>query len=115
MNKIVVYGIKNCDSMKKAFNFLDKHNVRYDFHNFKKDGLDISLLESICKHVDLEVLINKRGTTYRKLNAQGLSDIHLPIVVENPSIIKRPLMVVYNEKGEVSKVYVGLQDMEKLL
>ncbi|MGF2686395.1 ArsC family reductase [Marinobacter sp. DUT-3] len=98
-----IYGIKNCDTVKKARKWLDEQGVRYDFHDFKKDGLDDTLLSRLEQSVGWETLLNRRGTTWRKLpedvrdtiDAQSAHDVML----ENPSIIKRP---VVEHEGNVS-------------
>lgn len=98
-----MYGIKNCDTVKKARKWLDDHGIAYDFHDFKKDGLSSDKLSQWQQAVGWEALLNKRGTTWRKLpdevrdtiSAQSAHDIML----ENPSIIKRP---VVEHEGSVS-------------
>lgn len=98
-----IYGIKNCDTVKKARKWLDEQGVPYDFHDFRKDGLDGPLLSRLEQSVGWETLLNRRGTTWRKLpedvrdtiDAQSAHDIML----ENPSIIKRP---VVEHEGNVS-------------
>lgn len=98
-----LYGIKNCDTVKKARKWLDENGIGYDFHDFKKDGLDSGLLSQWEQAVGWETLLNRRGTTWRKLpdevrdtiSAQSAHDIML----ENPSIIKRP---VVDRDGEIS-------------
>ncbi|MEX0605998.1 MAG: ArsC family reductase [Marinobacter sp.] len=91
-----LYGIKNCDTVKKARQWLDESGVAYDFHDFKKDGLTAELLERWERAVGWETLLNRRGTTWRKLpdevrdtmNPQSAHDVML----DNPSIIKRPVV-----------------------
>ncbi|AOY88220.1 arsenate reductase [Marinobacter salinus] len=91
-----IYGIKNCDTVKKARKWLDEQGISYEFHDFKKEGLDDTLLNRWEKAVGWEALINRRGTTWRKLpdevrdtiSAQSAHDI----MIENPSIIKRPVV-----------------------
>lgn len=98
-----IYGIKNCDTVKKARKWLDEQGIAYEFHDFRKDGLDDALLSYWEEAVGWEILINRRGTTWRKLpdevrdtiSAQSAHDIML----ENPSIIKRP---VVEHEGSVS-------------
>ncbi len=98
-----IYGIKNCDTVKKARKWLDEQGVPYNFHDFRKDGLDGTLLSRLEQSVGWETLLNRRGTTWRKLpedvrdtiDAQSAHDIML----ENPSIIKRP---VVEHEGNVS-------------
>ncbi|MGF2736060.1 ArsC family reductase [Marinobacter sp. DUT-1] len=91
-----LYGIKNCDTVKKARKWLDDQGISYDFHDFKKDGLSSEKLSEWEQAIGWEPLLNRRGTTWRKLpdevrdtiSAQSAHDIML----ENPSIIKRPVV-----------------------
>ncbi|MDX1633427.1 MAG: ArsC family reductase [Marinobacter sp.] len=98
-----LYGIKNCDTVKKARKWLDDAGIAYDFHDFKKDGLDPELLARWETAAGWETLLNRRGTTWRKLpdevrdNIDSLSAHEL--MLANPSIIKRP---VVEHQGEVS-------------
>ena len=95
----VVYGIPNCDTVKKARVWLEEHGVEFEFHDFKKAGVNDKLIEDWLKDVPLDQLINKRGTTWR-----GLSDVHkaeagttagaIALMIHKPSIIKRPVIVV---------------------
>jgi len=91
-----LYGIKNCDTVKKARRWLDENGIAYDFHDFKKDGLTSEKLSEWEQAVGWEVLINKRGTTWRKLPEEVRDTIAAPsaheIMLENPSIIKRPVV-----------------------
>lgn len=94
----IIYGIKNCDTMKKAFNWLNDHQVSYQFHNYKIDGLSAELLSQLLKLVDWQSLLNTRGTTWRKLdetvrNQVDNQDAAIKIMLANPSILKRPLLV----------------------
>ncbi|AWW29938.1 arsenate reductase [Echinicola strongylocentroti] len=93
-----VYGIKNCDTMKKTFNLLEEEGIAYHFVDYKKTPPTQSLLESFLEKVPLDKLVNKRGTTYRKLSDDEKIKMDeeataLPILVENSSMIKRPVMV----------------------
>ncbi|WP_373001623.1 ArsC family reductase [Marinobacter sp.] len=95
-----LYGIKNCDTVKKARKWLDENGVDYQFHDFKKDGLNGELLSRWEKTLGWEALINRRGTTWRKLPEEvrdtiGAQSAH-EIMLENPSIIKRPVV----ERGD---------------
>lgn len=95
----VVYGIPNCDTVKKARVWLEEHGVPFEFHDFKKAGVNDKLIRDWLKDVPLEQLINKRGTTWR-----GLSEVHkaeagttagaIALMIHKPSIIKRPVVVV---------------------
>jgi arsenate reductase (glutaredoxin) len=93
---IRIYGIPNCDTMKKAFTWLKAHEIEYQFHNFKKEGLDASLLDGWIARVGWEPLLNRRGMMWRKLDDDIKANIDLnsarTIMLETPSIIKRPLL-----------------------
>ncbi|MDH5257891.1 MAG: ArsC family reductase [Gammaproteobacteria bacterium] len=111
-----LYGIPNCDTVKKARRWLDANDINYTFHNFKKDGLTESLLDNWFDNPGWEVLLNKRGTTWRKLPEEVKSTINevsaRSIMLENNSIIKRPvletgkqILVGFNE-DEYSKIFL---------
>ena len=91
-----IYGIKNCDTMKKAFAWLDDHGVRYDFHDYKKAGIDAARLKAWSKQVGWDTLLNTRGTTWRKLSPAQQANLDkakaLKLMSENPSLIKRPVL-----------------------
>ncbi|MCB1650847.1 MAG: ArsC family reductase [Alphaproteobacteria bacterium] len=91
-----IYGIKNCDTMKKAFTWLDEHKIAYTFHDYKKQGLDEAAFERALKQHGWENVINRRGTTWHKLPEATQKSMNaekaLEIARENPSIIKRPLL-----------------------
>lgn len=99
-----LYGIKNCDTVKKARKWLDENGVDYQFHDFKKDGLDDALLSCWEKALGWEALINRRGTTWRKLSEEVRDTMSAQtahaIMLENPSIIKRPVV----ERGDDVRV-----------
>ena len=92
-----LYGIPNCDTIKKARKWLDDKNVAYEFHDYKKAGIDRKTLENWCKEFGYETLINKRGTTWRKLDDQLKNNINetsaIKIMQENTSVIKRPVLI----------------------
>ena len=91
-----IYGIKNCDTMKKAFAWLDSHGVSYEFHDYKAAGIDVAHLTAWSKQVGWEALLNTRGTTWRKLSPtqQAHLDEHkaVKLMSEHPSLIKRPVL-----------------------
>ncbi len=93
---ITVYGIKNCDTMKKTFKWLDDHDVDYGFHDYKKAGIDDTALTHAIDAHGWENVINRRGTTWRKLpddiKTSMNADTAIKIAHENPSIIKRPII-----------------------
>jgi arsenate reductase len=91
-----IYGIKNCDTMKKAFAWLDGHRVAYEFHDYKAKGIDAAKLKAWSKAVGWETLLNTRGTTWRKLSPAQQANVDeakaIRLMVENPSLIKRPVL-----------------------
>ena len=91
-----IYGIKNCDTMKKAFAWLDGHGISYEFHDYKAAGIDVARLKDWSKQVGWEVLLNTRGTTWRKLSPTQQAHLDeskaLKLMSENPSLIKRPVL-----------------------
>ena len=93
---VTIYGIPNCDTMKKARAWLESHGVAYDFHDYKKAGIDRSRLESWSKKVGWETLLNRAGTTFRKLpdaDKQGVErDKAIDLMLAQPSLIKRPVL-----------------------
>jgi arsenate reductase (glutaredoxin) len=93
---ITIYGIKNCDTMKKARAWLDKHGVGYSFHDYKTAGIERERLERWCKKVGWEVLLNRAGTTFRKLPDKDKAGINankaLALMLAQPSMIKRPVL-----------------------
>jgi arsenate reductase len=93
---ITIYGIKNCDTMKKARAWLDKQGVEYAFHDYKTAGIERDRLERWSKKVDWETLLNRAGTTFKKLpdkDKQGLDERKaLALMVAQPSMIKRPVL-----------------------
>ena len=93
-----LYGIKNCDTMKKAWTWLDQHGVAYDFHDYKKAGVDRATLEGWAKQVGWEVLLNRAGTTFKRLpdaDKQGIDERKaIDLMLAQPSMIKRPVLDV---------------------
>ena len=93
---VTIYGIKNCDTMKKARAWLDAHDLAYEFHDYKIAGIDRATLEKWAKVVGWEVLLNRAGTTFRKLPEAartGLTETRaIQLMLEQPSMIKRPVL-----------------------
>ena len=93
---ITMYGIKNCDTIKKARNWLDKHGVSYAFHDYKAAGIDKARLERWCKDVGWETLLNRAGTTFRKLSDADKAELNerkaISLMLAQPSMIKRPVL-----------------------
>jgi arsenate reductase len=94
--KTIVYGIKNCDTMKKARAWLDANGVSYAFHDYKVAGIDRATLERWAASVGWETLINRAGTTFRKLPEQQKTNLTqakaIALMLEQPSMIKRPVL-----------------------
>lgn len=92
-----VYGIRNCDTVKKALAWLDGHGTPYTFHDFKKEALTPALLDGWLKAVGWELLLNRKGTTWRGLPDKVRETIDArsarQLMLENPAIIKRPVVV----------------------
>jgi len=99
-----IYGIRNCDTMKKAFAWLDSHGIAYDFHDYKKLGVAETDLARWSDAAGWEKVLNRAGTTFRKLpdaDQQDLTrDKAIALMVANPSMIKRPVL----EKSDMLEI-----------
>jgi arsenate reductase len=95
---VTIYGIKNCDTMKKARAWLDKHGVAYAFHDYKAEGIDRAHLEAWARAVGWETLLNRAGTTFRKLPDKDKAAITekkaIALMLDQASMIKRPVLDV---------------------
>lgn len=94
---VVMYGIKNCDTIKKARRWLEANHVEYRFHDYRADGLDAQLLHTAINELGWEALLNTRGTTWRKLDESVRASIvdadsAAKLMLDMPAIIKRPLL-----------------------
>lgn len=91
-----LYGIKNCDTMKKARSWLDAKGVAYAFHDYKVEGIDRARLEGWARSVGWEMLLNRAGTTFRKLPDMDKADLDerkaIALMLGQPSMIKRPVL-----------------------
>ncbi|WP_372830624.1 ArsC family reductase [Pontibacterium sp.] len=107
---ITMYGIKNCDTIKKARKWLEAEGIEYQFHDYRKDGLDANQLKSWVSELGWEVLLNKRGATWRKLPDDVKNNVDeasaIEVMLDNPAIIKRPLL----DTGDVRTV--GFKDAD---
>ncbi len=109
-----IYGIKNCDTMKKARTWLEGHKVAYQFHDYKAQGIDKPTLEGWVEKAGWEVLLNRAGTTFKKLSdadKEGLTEKKaIALMLTQPSMIKRPVL---EAKG---KLTIGFrpEDYKKL-
>lgn len=113
---ITIYGIKNCDTMKKARAWLDANGVAYAFHDYKSEGIDRKRLQAWAGAVGWETLLNRAGTTFRKLadsDKQGLTqEKAIALMLEQPSMIKRPVLdtggaLLVGFKPEIYKAEFG--------
>lgn len=93
---VTIYGIRACDTMKKAWTWLDAHGIAYDFHDYKKAGIDEATLRGWAGQVGWEVLLNRAGTTFRALPDADKADIGedkaIALMLASPSMIKRPVL-----------------------
>ena len=93
---ITIYGIKNCDTMKNARAWLDKRGIGYPFHDYKTEGIERAHLEQWCKEVGWETLLNRAGTTFRKLSEGEKANVDarraVQLMLAQPSMIKRPVL-----------------------
>jgi Spx/MgsR family transcriptional regulator len=111
---VVIYGIKNCDTMKKARTWLDKHNVDYHFHDYKTEGIDRDHVEAWSDKAGWEIVLNRAGTTFRKLPEADRADLTkekaIALMLAQPSMIKRPVLEANGELlvGFKPEAYVGL-------
>lgn len=93
---LTIYGIKNCSTMKKAFDYLQQQGLDYAFHDYKASGIDRASLEKWCAEHGWEKVLNKAGTTFRKLEAEQKADLDtdkaIELMLAQPSMIKRPVL-----------------------
>jgi arsenate reductase len=96
--RVTIHGIKACDTMKKARDWLDGHGVAYAFHDYKAVGVDRATLEAWARQVGWEALLNRSGTTFRKLPDADKTDLNeakaIDLMLAQPSMIKRPVLDV---------------------
>jgi arsenate reductase len=112
MDKIIIYGIPNCDSTKKALDWLKKEKVNFEFHDYKKSGITKPKLEAWCKKKGVDVILNKKSTTWRGLSNKEQEKATDPktttmLMIRHTSVIKRPVIEFGDELlvGFDEKVY----------
>lgn len=92
---IKIFGIKNCDTMKKAFKWLDENGFEYQFHDYRKQGITEDMVRGFVDELGLDVVLNKRGTTWRKLPDDQKENLDeeaaIKLLVQNEAMIKRPI------------------------
>jgi len=110
-----IYGIRNCDTMKRAFAWLKDHGVEYTFHDYKKSGVTTDMLKEWASQAGWEKLLNTRGTTWRKLSEQDRDGVDLSkalqLMQQQPSLIKRPVLV----QGKTLLVGFNANDYESTI
>lgn len=96
--RITMYGIRNCDTIKKARLWMDAHDVAYHFHDYKTDGIDRKRLDAWSMALGWESLLNRAGTTFRKLDAADKTDLTeqraIALMLNQPSMIRRPVVTL---------------------
>ena len=113
---ITIYGIKSCNSMKKAFTKLDELGVPYEFHDYKKQGIEQESVGRWVESLGIDKVLNKRGTTWRKLSdeqkaaADADQNTAIELMLANTSMIKRPL--VEGELGDKAVLFCGFDEAE---
>ncbi len=109
-----LYGIKNCDTVKKARKWLDENTIAYQFHDFRTDGLDSKLLSKLEAGLGWENMLNRRSTSWRQLDDKQKNDLSLAkaiiLMLETPTLIKRPVL----DTGEQILIGFKLDDYQKL-
>jgi Spx/MgsR family transcriptional regulator len=114
MSNIELYGIPNCDTVKKARRWLEARGHAYTFHDFKKEGVDPVQLEQWIAAHGVDIVLNRRGTTFRQLSEADKADIDaskaLRLLQEHPSMIKRPVAVLTDRSG--AGILVGFKEDE---
>lgn len=105
---LTLYGIKNCDTVKKARHWLEEHGIEYQFHDFRQDGLEQKLLQSWIDTLGWDTLVNKRSTTWRNLEDKEISNTQqaVKLLLANPTLIKRPVI----QNGQ--NVFTGFKETE---
>ncbi|NMH58779.1 ArsC family reductase [Alteromonas ponticola] len=91
-----IFGIPNCDTIKKTKKWLEEHQISYDFHDYRKDGVTLEWLQTVEPHLGWEKMLNKRGMTFRQLSDSDRQNIDkekaLSLLADNPAMIKRPIV-----------------------
>lgn len=109
---MILYGIPNCDTVRKARKFLENHQIPYQFHDFKKDGISLELLQTWLTQHPITTLVNKRSTSWRQLTdtqKEALTSHNdLSILMAHPTLIKRP--VLQREDTNSSSILIGFSE-----
>jgi arsenate reductase len=108
ISNIKIYGIKNCDTVKKALKYLSSNEIDFDFIDFRVNPISKNEFQNMIEKVGLEVLINKRSTTYRLLTDSEKDNVNFELILKYPTLIKRPVMI------QDSKILVGFSEQKYL-
>jgi arsenate reductase (glutaredoxin) len=116
MAELIVYGIKNCDTVKKALLWLDQNKIKYSFHDYKSKGIEDAKLKEWTKQVGWESLVNRKGMTWRQLDEKQKAAVHsassaIQLMREKTSVIKRPII---EKGGAVAVIGFDERDYAKL-
>ncbi len=98
---IKMYGIANCDTIKKAKKWLEAESIAFEFHDYRKQGIDSEMVSTFCQALGWQNVLNKRGTTYRQLSQEQQDNLNeqsaLELLLEQPAMIKRPILLVNSQ------------------
>ena len=108
ISNIKIYGIKNCDTVKKALKYLSSNEIDFDFIDFRVNPISKNEFQNMIEKVGLEVLINKRSKTYRLLTDSEKDNVNFELILKYPTLIKRPVMI------QDSKILVGFSEQKYL-
>lgn len=112
---LTLYGIKNCDTVKKARKWLDENRIEYQFHDYRTDGLDTSLLEQFESILGYDNMLNRRSTSWRQLGEDQKSNLDkqkaIQLMLETPTLIKRPIL----DTGERMIIGFASEEYKKAL
>ena len=107
-SNIKIYGIQNCDTVKKALKYLSSNDIAFEFIDLRVNPISKNEFQNLIEKVGLEVLINKRSTTYRLLTESEKDNVNFELILKYPTLIKRPVMV------QDSKILVGFSEQKYL-
>ena len=97
---LTIYGIKNCDTIKKTKKYFDEKAVAYQFHDYRTDGIEKAWLQEVFNNLEWDKVLNKRGTTWRQLPEQQKAQVNqdnvIDLLLEHPAMIKRPIIATNN-------------------
>jgi arsenate reductase len=93
MNNLKIYGIPNCDSIKKTKKFLEANNIDYEFIDFRKTPLNIQDIEKFITEIGLDLLVNRRSTTWKQLSETEKNKVGATTILKNPTLMKRPIVI----------------------